>query len=56
MAEKSQNSGDWRILFENEAKLRGFSIRTITNYAYYINRFIDSKKAPGEYLLHLILQ
>ena len=52
--EKSLICGDWKIKLENEAKLRGFSPRTIQNYLHHIERYLGSKKTPREYLLFLI--
>jgi site-specific recombinase XerD len=54
MPEKSQNEDDWRELLENEAKLRGYSQRTITNYSFHVDRFLKSGKSLREYLLFLI--
>lgn len=45
---------DWKNIVENEAKLRGYSKKTITSYLYQINKFLQSRKNPREYLLELI--
>ncbi len=45
---------DWKKIVENEAKLRGYSKKTITSYFYQINKFLLSKNNPREYLLELI--
>ena len=45
---------DHEILIKNECKLRGYSQKTIKNYIFHVNKFIQSKKQPREYLLNLI--
>ena len=54
MPKISSNMLDWRILLENELKLRGYSRRTIKSYSYYVGNFIASKKDPKEFLLDMI--
>ncbi len=44
----------WEEELENEARLRGYSSRTIRNYKYHVSRFLASKKPPREYLLGFI--
>lgn len=52
--EKSSNNADWKIKIENEAKLKGFSKNTLSNYIYHIDKFLKSNLNPREYLLNLI--
>ena len=47
---------DWREQVENEAKLRGYSPKTIKAYTFHIGKFLQSAKLPREYLLGLIHQ
>ena len=51
---KSPNNADWKTKIENEAKLKGFSKNTISNYIYHIDKFLTSRLNPKEYLLNLI--
>jgi hypothetical protein len=45
---------NWQEELENEAKLRGYSQRTIQSYTFHVGRFLASRKTPREYLLSLI--
>lgn len=54
IVEKSLNREDWKNIVENEAKLRGFSKRTISSYIFHVQRFLDSGIKPRDYLLRLI--
>ena len=54
MAKRGLNKGDWKTIIENEAKLRGFSSRTVSSYLFHIGKFLDSGMAPREYLLKQI--
>ena len=54
MAKKGSFKADWKILLENELKLKGFSKRTVKTYSYHINLFLNSGKNPKDYLLSLI--
>ena len=48
------NLGDWKKLIEDEAKLRGYSKRTISSYIFHVGKFIGSECVPRQYLLNLI--
>lgn len=39
---------NWQQQVTEEAKLRGYSQRTIKNYCYYIEKFLASGKSPRE--------
>ena len=52
--ELGRNREDWEIKIENLAKLRGFSKRTISNYLFYIGKYLESGKTPEDYLLSMI--
>ncbi|MFH1399168.1 MAG: tyrosine-type recombinase/integrase [Candidatus Woesearchaeota archaeon] len=54
MLENSLNKADWKILLENECKLRGFSRRTLRSYTFFVGKFLDSGQGAREYLLDLI--
>jgi integrase/recombinase XerD len=45
---------DHEIMIKNECKLRGYSEKTIKNYIFHINKFIQSKKQPRDFLLELV--
>ncbi len=45
---------DWKQQVTDEAKLRGYSPKTIKNYCHYIEKFLASNKSPREFLLTLI--
>jgi integrase/recombinase XerD len=45
---------DHEIMIKNECKLRGYSEKTIKNYIFHVNKFIQSKKEPRDYILNLI--
>lgn len=45
---------EWKKLIVDECKLRGYSKKTIDNYAHHVERYLESKKSPREYLLFLI--
>jgi integrase/recombinase XerD len=45
---------NWKQKVTEEAKLRGYSQKTIKNYCHYIERFLQSNKKPREFLLGLI--
>ncbi|MBD3203098.1 tyrosine-type recombinase/integrase [Candidatus Woesearchaeota archaeon] len=44
----------WKKLISDECKLKGYSKRTIENYTYHVDKYLQSKKSPGDYLLYLI--
>ena len=44
----------WKKLISDECKLKGYSKRTIENYTHHIEKYLQSKKSPREYLLYLI--
>jgi len=46
--------GNWKKLVEDEARLKGYSPKTIISYLFHIGRFIDSGLEPREYLLEMI--
>ncbi len=52
--ERSLKSGDWKKLVEDEAKLRGYSHKTIQAYLFHIRKFLDSGLGPRDYLSGLI--
>ena len=52
--ERSLYSGDWKIRIIDEAKLRGYSPRTISTYLFHIDKYLRSGRQPRDYLLHLI--
>jgi len=52
--EISYERGEWRKKVSNEAKLRGYSDKTISNYLYNIGRFLKSGIEFKDYLLRLI--
>lgn len=52
--ERQRNQFFWKSKVEAEAKLRGYSERTIKNYVFHVGKFIDSGKKPKEYLLSLV--
>ena len=54
MDEKKVNRIDWKNILQNEAKLRGYSKRTIDAYTHYVDKFLLSRKSPREFLLELI--
>lgn len=54
MGEKGYFLADWRKLVEDEAKLRGYSDKTVKAYLFYIDRFVCSGKDPREFLVDLI--
>ena len=56
MGEKKIKNVNWKNILQNEAKLRGYSQRTIDAYVYHVNRFIQSGKSAREFLLELINQ
>lgn len=41
-------------MIENECKLKGYSKKTIKNYIFHVNKYLQSKKQPREYILNLI--
>ncbi len=50
----STDKGDWVNKVEDEARLRGYSPRTISNYMHHIGKYLRFGTTPREYLLHLI--
>jgi len=54
MIEQNPNNADWKKLIEDEAKLRGYSQKTIDAYVFYAGKFIESGKSAREFLLDLI--
>lgn len=46
----------WQQKLQNEAKLKGYSPKTIKSYLLYTNKYLQSGKEPKEYLLNLINQ
>jgi site-specific recombinase XerD len=56
MTKKSVKQADWEKLVENEAKLRGYSSKTIGSYTYCIGKYLASEKTPKYFLLDLIHQ
>lgn len=54
MDKTSLNYSDWKKLIENEAKLRGYSQRTIDSYIFHVAKFIESGKSPKDFLLSRI--
>lgn len=49
-----ENSGDWKKILEREAKLRGYSRKTIESYIYFVRAFKRSGRPVKEYLLGLV--
>ncbi len=54
MAKQTPNLEDAKKLIEDECKLRGYSAKTIKNYMFFVDKFINSKKSPQEFILSLI--
>ncbi|MBD3314050.1 tyrosine-type recombinase/integrase [Candidatus Woesearchaeota archaeon] len=52
--EKRVDCGDWKKLIDTEAKLRGYSPKTIKTYLFHVGKFIDSGLGPKEYIFSLI--
>lgn len=44
----------WKEKVLNELKLKGYSPRTMKSYTFNIQKFIESKQAPREFILSLI--
>lgn len=47
-------SKNWKKQIIDECKLKGYSDKTIKSYTYHIEKFLESKKSPRDYLLFLI--
>lgn len=45
---------EWKKLISDECKLKGYSQKTIDNYAHHVGKFLESEKNPRDYLLSLI--
>jgi len=45
---------EWKKLISEECKLKGYSKRTIENYTHHVEKYLNSKKSPRDYLLYLI--
>lgn len=54
MVEFKGENGCWKKFLVDEAKLRGYSEKTIKSYIFYVEKFLDFKKSPREFLLTLI--
>lgn len=54
VVESSQIKRDWKNKIENQAKLKGFSKNTISNYVFHIKKYLESGESPRKYLLSLI--
>lgn len=49
-----QQNFNWQNRIIDELKLKGYSPKTTKTYIYYVDKFLQSKKTPREFLLNLI--
>ncbi|MFP4403826.1 MAG: tyrosine-type recombinase/integrase [Candidatus Woesearchaeota archaeon] len=54
MENESQIGIFWKNKLVNECKLKGYSNRTIKTYLYFVEKFLNSKKLPKEFILGMI--
>jgi len=45
---------DWKKIIADECKLKGYSRKTIESYTHHVNKFLESRKSPRDYLISLI--
>lgn len=54
MGKEEQKEVNWKNLLKEEAQLKGYSPKTIQSYLFQVERFLESRKKPRQYLLDLI--
>ncbi len=54
MVGEGQNVVCWKKLINDEARLRGYSKKTINSYIFHVGKFLDSGMSPRDFLLQLI--